>query len=369
MSDTRIEGMERARSEMEFSRRQVIAASGVAGVTGLAGCASLSGDDGGSDGGGDGGDGGGNESVDGGSAQMSDFTISFIPHSSGASDPFWAIEEQGWTAAVNQLGAEGRFQGPSEFDPQQQVQNINTAISSGVDGIATSISDPDLFDDPLQRAQEEGVPVLAVNIPEFGERTLPYQGYVGNDETVVGNEVATNALEDFQETVGEQPSRVVIPNHQPGNNVLGLRSEGIQEVMGNTDIPVEEISTSSDPTDTINSLSSYRSSNSDLDLVLVLGPAAGEPAIQWIEENDLQGEVYIAGVDITERVQGAIQNDIYFGTVIQQPYLQGYLAGHYLAQKLANGIISPTVTPTGPSWVDKSRLDLVTKQIENTGGA
>ncbi len=361
-----IEGMEQAVTTV--SRRQVLAASGAVGVTGLAGCASVG--DGG-DGGGDGGDGGGDGGDGGGdgAAQNSDLTLSYVPHASGATDPFWAIQESGWGAAMDQLGVEGRFQGPDEFDPQQQVQNINSAISAGVDGIATSISDPDLFDDPLERAQEEGVPVIAVNIPEFGERTLPYQGYVGNDETVVGNEVASNALEDFQETAGGEPAQVVIPNHQPGNNVLQLRSSGIQEVMNQNDIPFDEITTSDDPSENISALQSYRSSNENLDLVLVLGPSAGEPAIQWVEENDLQGEVYLAGVDITERVMGAIENEIYFGTVIQQPYLQGYLAGHYLAQKIINGILAPTVTPTGPTWIDASRLDLVRTQIENTGGA
>jgi simple sugar transport system substrate-binding protein len=103
--------------------------------------------------------------------------------------------------------------------------------------------------------------------------------------------------------------------------------------------------------------------------VCSLGPASGQPAVQWINENDLQGEVYISGVDITDQVSTAIQNDIYLGTVIQQPYLQGYLAGHYLTQKVSNGILAPKVTPTGPTWVDKSRLDLVQTQIENTGGA
>jgi len=354
--DHEIAGMEQA----TVSRRQVLAASGAAGVAGLAGCSG----NGGSGGGGD-------EAVTTGANQtsMSDLTISFIPHSSGSSDPFWAIEESGWSAAVDQLGVEGRFQGPQEFDPQQQVQNINSAISSGVDGIATSISDPDLFDDPLQRAQDEGIPVLAVNIPQFGEKTLSYQGYVGNDETVVGNRVASEAIADFEETNGEPPARAVVPNHQPGNNVLRLRAEGITEVMNQNDIPVEQISTSSDPSENISALSSYRSSNSDLDLVCSLGPASGQPAIQWINENDLQGEVYISGVDITDQITTAIENDVYFGTVIQQPYLQGYLAGHYLAQKLTNGILAPRVTPTGPTWVDASKIDLVQTQIEQTGGA
>ena len=368
MSGKRIEGMKEARSGIQVSRREVIATSGTAGLVGLAGCGGSDGTGTGGDGGGDG-DGGGTQGSVDTDATQEDFTITFIPHSSGASDPFWAIEEKGWSAAVDQLSVEGQFQGPTEFDPQQQVQNINSAISSGVDGIATSISDPDLFDDPLQRAQEEGIPVTAVNIPEFGERTLPYQGYVGNDETVVGNEVASNALEDFQEATGEMPARAVVPNHQPGNTVLGLRSDGIKEVMSNNDISVDEIATSSDPSENISSLSSYRSSNSDVDIVCSLGPASGEPAIQWINENDLQGEVYVAGVDITEKIQQAIENEVYFGTVIQQPYLQGYLAAHYLAQKLVNGILAPTVTPTGPTWIDDTRLDLVRTQIQNTGGA
>ena len=362
-----VEGMEQARAGMRVSRRQVLAASGVAGVTGLAGCANIGGDGGnggdGSDGDGDGGNGGDSQ------AQTGDITISFIPHSSGSSDPFWAIEESGWGAAIDQLGVDGRYQGPSEFDPQQQIQNINTVISSGVDGIAVSISDPDLFDDPLQRAADEGIPVLAVNIPEFGERTLPYQGYVGNDETVVGNRVANQGISAFQDATGSKPARAVIPNHQPGNNVLKLRADGIKEVMSNQNIPVDEITTSAEPSETISALSSYQSSNSDLELVCSLGPASGQPAVQWINENDLQGEVYISGVDITDQVSTAIQNDIYLGTVIQQPYLQGYLAGHYLTQKVTNGILAPKVTPTGPTWVDKSRLDLVQTQIENTGGA
>lgn len=358
-----IEGMEQVDAGGVVSRRQVLITSGTIGVAGLAGC---SGD---SDGSGTSGE----ASVTGtGTAQttkMSDLTISFIPHSSGASDPFWAIEEKGWSAAVKQLGVTGRFQGPKEFDPQQQVQNINSAISAGVDGLAVSISDPDLFDEPLQRAKEEGIPVLAVNIPQFGEKTLPYQGYVGNNETVVGNRVANNAIEAFQAAEGRKPARAVIPNHQPGNNVLRLRASGIKEVMNQNNIPVDEISTSSSPSKNISALTSYRSSNSDLDLVCSLGPASGQPAIQWIKENSLKGKVYISGVDITEQIMSAIRNNIYFGTVIQQPYLQGYLAGHYLAQKLANGILAPKVTPTGPTWVDKSNLSLVKKQIKNTGGA
>jgi len=371
-----IEGMEQARTEMTVSRRRVLAASGVAGVTGLAGCASIGSDggDGGGNGGGDGGsDGGGDGGGDGGSgdgsAQTSDVTISFIPHSSGSSDPFWAIEEEGWNAAVDQLGVDGRYQGPDEFDPQQQVQNINSAISSGVDGLAVSISDPGLFDDPLQRAADEGIPVIAVNIPEFGERTLPYQGYVGNDETVVGNRVANQGIQAFEEMTGSTPERAVIPNHQPGNNVLKLRADGIKEVMNEQNIPVDEITTSAEPAENISALSSYQSSNDGLDLVCSLGPASGQPATQWIEENNLQGDVFISGVDITDQVMTAIQDDIYLGTVIQQPYLQGYLAGHYLTQKIVNGILAPKVTPTGPTWVNKNRLDLVETQIENTGGA
>lgn len=355
------EGDEYVPSEMEISRRKVIATTGGLSIAGLAGCS----------GGGDGeSTSTSTESEGGGSAQaFSDISIAYIPHASGASDSFWGIQERGWSSSAKQLGVDAQFNGPSKFNPQKQVQNINSALSAGVDGIATSISDPELFKEPLNRAANEGIPVLTVNITQFGEKTLPYQGYVGQAETRVGNVVANKAIEKFKKKQGEKPSRAVIPNHQPGNYVLSLRKQGIVDVMKKNNIPIDEISTSDSPSKNISALQSYRQSNQNLDLVLALGPTASVPALTWLKENDLQGKVFITGVDITPKVQKGIKNGNVFGTVIQQPYLQGYLAAQYLSQKLVNGVIPPTVTPTGPTWIDQSNLSLVNKQINQVGGA
>ncbi|WP_101295858.1 substrate-binding domain-containing protein [Halegenticoccus soli] len=335
----------------QISRRQALAATGAAGVAILAGCADQ---------------GLGNENGSDASNQTQNVQIRYIPHGAPGQDPFWEAQNDGWKTAVDQLGVQASYQGPDESSNfTQQVNNIETAIDAGVDGIAVTLPDPPLFQEALQRAADEGIYVIVTNVTETGEKTMPWHGYIGQKEAIVGNELATQTLPLFKEKTGSPPSGAVILNQDPGHSALKLRQGGIEEVLNNNNIPHDWIEVpAGDPSGVISRLASHRSNNPDVNLVFTLGPVAGDPAIDYIKNEGLQGKVYHAGVDISQTQATAIQEGHNLAQVIQQPALQGYLAAHYLTSKLAWGILTPSHTPTGPTFVHAGNVDSVMTQIE-----
>ncbi|WP_336345940.1 substrate-binding domain-containing protein [Halalkalicoccus ordinarius] len=337
----------------QLSRRQALATIGAAGVASLAGCA-----------GGDGGSGGGGN-------QAQDIEIRYIPHGAPSEDPFWEAQQQSWDTAVDQLGVEAAYQAPEESSNfPEQVDNIETAIDAGVDGIAVTLPDPPLFQDALQRAADEGIYVTVTNVTERGEKTMPWQGYIGQDEAEVGEALASQTLPLFESEAGSPPSGVVILNHDPGHSALQLRQEGIQSVLSDNNVPHDWIEVPpGDPSGVISQLGSHRASNPDVNLVFSLGPAPGEAALGYIQDEGLEGEVYHAGVDISQDQANAIEEGYNLAQVIQQPALQGYLAAHYLASNIQWGILTPEHTPTGPTFVSADNVDTVLTQIETFGVA
>ena len=340
------------------SRRQVLAATGATGMLGMAGVGSAAVD-------------GGTVSNANAVSQQEQIQIRYIPHGTPADDPFWEAQNEGWSLAVDQLDVDASYQGPdSSANFTQQVSNIETAIDAGVDAIAVTLPDPPLYQDALERADEEGIYVIVTNVTETGEKTMPWHGYVGQNESVVGEELATQILPLFEETTGSAPSAAVILNHDPGHSALQLRQEGIEGVLNENDVPNDWIEVPpGDPSGVINRLASHLSTNEDVNLVFTLGPTAGDPAIDYIEQEGLQDELFHAGVDVSGDQADAINEGYNLGQVIQQPALQGYLAAHYLTTHVNWGILTPSNTPTGPTFVHAGNVDSVEQQIENFGVA
>jgi simple sugar transport system substrate-binding protein len=351
----------------QTTRRRMMAALGAAGMAGLAGCT-----------GGGNGDGSGNGSGTGNNNanQKENVQIRYIPHGNPAADPFWEAQKQGWNLAVDQLGVQASFQPPNKTGSvTQQVSNIQSAITAGVDGIAVTLANPPLYREALKSANEKGIFVIVTNIVEQsylkkGEQSMPYHGYIGQNEAVVGEQLATETIPLFKKAEGSPPSRAVILNQAPGNKALKLRQKGIIKVLSKQNIPHDWIQVpAGDPSGVISQLASYRSSNPNTDLVFTLGPVGGNPAVSYINDEGLQGKLYHAGCDISKQLAKAMREGYNLAQVIQQPGLQGYLAAHFLTGHKRWGILTPTHVPTGPTLVTNDNLDTVMEQVKTFGVA
>ena len=285
----------------------------------------------------------------------------YVPHA-GAGDPFWATQRLGWNTACQQLGVKGIFTAPVKFSVQEQVNMLESAISSHPDGIATTISSDTAFEAPLERAKELGIPVIAVNIEDYTPPYVPYLAYIGQDEFTVGSALANRVLKDFT------PKRAVIGIHQPGLTCLELRAKGIMDVFKAKGIPVEKIDITPEPTQALEILKAYLKKNPDTDMIFTLGPLGAHPAIDLVKEQNLIGKVKLATCDVSEKILDAIKNGEMICAIAQQPFMQGYLTAVWLYLHVEYGFLPPAKMPTGPTVIDKNNISIAEKQVKTTGG-
>jgi rhamnose transport system substrate-binding protein len=86
------------------------------------------------------------------------YSLYMIPKNVG--NPVFDLANKGMQAAAKELGHTTEFNGPTEADPQQQVQVINSAVAQGPDALIVSANDPDAILPALQNAKEKGVEVV-----------------------------------------------------------------------------------------------------------------------------------------------------------------------------------------------------------------
>ena len=111
-----------------------------------------------------------------------EFTFYIVSHG-GPADPFWGVVIKGMNDAAKVYPVEAKYFGPEKFSVQELVNLLNSAIAAKPDGLAVTITDPKALDEPLRRAIQQGIPVVAINVadprPE-GER-IPYSSRSGPD--------------------------------------------------------------------------------------------------------------------------------------------------------------------------------------------
>src|ERR687894_188969 len=99
----------------------------------------------------------------------------------------------------------------NQYSVQEHVRLLEQTIATRPDGIAVPIVSSDAFEGPLRRAIEQGIPVVAFNIPDArpqGER-IPYLTYVGGDEYLTGKRLGEYALEQVEAGDIPAPTGVV----------------------------------------------------------------------------------------------------------------------------------------------------------------
>ncbi|MHB9084033.1 MAG: substrate-binding domain-containing protein, partial [Bellilinea sp.] len=86
-----------------------------------------------------------------------------VQHALCAWDAFWCTVEDGIQTAAKDMGVEVTVLGPDKFDLEKTAALIDQAIAAQPDGIGLTVTDPVLFKEPIMKALDAGIPVLAYN--------------------------------------------------------------------------------------------------------------------------------------------------------------------------------------------------------------
>lgn len=294
-----------------------------------------------------------------------EYTFYIVSHG-GPGDPFWGVVMKGMQDAAEMLSkgtgdtVKAIYLGPVIYSIPELVNMLNSAIAARPNGIACTITDPAALDEPLRRAIELGIPVIAINVPDPrppAER-IPYLFYIGGDEYLSGIKAAERML------AVRKPARAVVFIHEVGHVGLELRAKGFIEVMTQAGVPAEKLAIGTDPTLAVDIIRGYFSKYPDVDAIFTLGPLGTLPTVTFLKEQGLAGKVMLGCFDLDEVTLHAIEEGVALFTVTQQQYLQGYLPIVWLYLYNKYGFLPANDILTGPGFVDGSNVEMVAELVK-----
>ncbi|HZA89616.1 MAG TPA: sugar ABC transporter substrate-binding protein [Solirubrobacterales bacterium] len=294
-----------------------------------------------------------NGAEDGATGQNSDLTFSVITHGEG--DTFWAVAKAGAEQAGEDLGVTVNYQ-ESQNDPQRQAQLVESAITEEVDGIATSVPDPDALSGAIKSATDADIPVVTLNSGSDVFEKLGAITHVGQDETIAG-EAAGERLSN------EGATKAICIIHEQANIGLDQRCEGTADGFGG-EIENLQVTGVADLATTQTEISSALQADSSIDGVLALNPDVAVAARDAVTESG--SEATVATFDLSPDVITAIGDGEIAFAIDQQQYLQGYLPVEflYLFHTNQNTVGGGFPVLTGPGFVDETNAETVADLAE-----
>lgn len=257
------------------------------------------------------------------------------------SDPFWSIVKNGAEDAAEQVGVELEYRAPSTFDMAKMQQLVEAAVASDPDGLILSFTDEDALGGIVQKATDNGIPVITINSGGDDARKYGSLLHVGQSEYEAGKKAA----ERMQE-MGVEKGLCI--NQEQGNQGLDLRCDGFLDGFNGN---AEQLATTYDPIEIRNAIVAYLNKNSDVRGLLALGPIPSEPMLRAIREQGATDMFTLGTFDLTPGILEALDAGEMDFAIDQQQYLQGYLPVMFLDQYARNGLLPAGDVATGPGFV------------------
>jgi simple sugar transport system substrate-binding protein len=319
---------------MRFSRLAAIAGASML-VVGIAACSSTGGKPQESGGG-----------MGGGTADTPRATIAMITHEVPG-DSFWDLIRKGAETAAKKDNLELRYSNDPEAPNQANL--VQTAVDSGVKGIALTLAKPDAMQAAVKAAEAKGIPVVAFNAGLKDWQAMGVKEYFGQDEYIAGQAAGDRLTKD-----GVKKAICVI--QEQGHVGLESRCAGVK----NTFAATENLNVNGKDMPSVEStITAKLQQDPSIDSVLTLGAPFALTAVQSVKNAGSKAKVET--FDTNAALVDAIKNGEVQWAVDQQPFLQGYLAVDSLWLYINNGNVigggQPTLT--GPAFIDKSNIDAV----------
>jgi len=216
-------------------------------------------------------------------------------------------------------------------DPSLQVNQIETAVSEGVDAILVNPVHKEAIQPALEKAKDRGIPVVTtdrdVANPEL--RLV----FIGTDN-VKGGELAAKALiKALEESGKSKPWKIVILHGIPGTTAAEDRKKGFHNVLdsyiekGDIEVVAEEIANFRRD-EALSKMESLLAKTKDVDAVICANDEMALGAIQAIEGAGLTPgkDIIVVGYDAIPDAVKAVKEGKMYATMAQSPFLQGYWA-------------------------------------------
>ncbi len=274
-----------------------------------------------------------------------EYKFVFVNHVT--TNPFFVPTQYGIQDACKLLGCSYQWTGSESSNVPQMVNAMNTAITSGADGIAVALIDLHAFNAPTEEALKKGIPVVSYNADAPLNKRL---SYIGQELKLAGELMGARIVKE----VGSGDVALFIET--PGSANLQPRIEGAEKAIraSGAAITIHTVATGTSGEETV--INSYWVGHESTKGMYAVGGGSTEALAKVMQKHGLPAKgVKAGGFDLTEATQKLIKEGFLEFTIDQQPYQQGFLPALQLFFWHVSGSLS------GPANVDTG-LKFVTKE-------
>jgi simple sugar transport system substrate-binding protein len=265
-------------------------------------------------------------------------------------NPFFTPTQSGAADACKLLGCTYQWTGSATANVSEMVTSINTAVTAGVNGIATTLVDPTAFNKPVAAALAAKIPVVAYNADEPSTGRL---AYIGQDLFVSGQEMGAHIAALVPS--GDVALFIATPG---AANIQPRINGALATLKSHPSIKTHVVATGAALPAELTAIDAYAVGHANTKGLFAVDAGSTQSLAQTIQKHGLAAKgVKGGGYDltpITEQLLAA--GEIQF-TIDQQPYLQGFLPilelYLYNASQGLSGIAS---VDTGLKFLDKTTV-------------
>ena len=266
-------------------------------------------------------------------------------------NPFFVPTKYGAEDACKLLGCSYQWTGSQSSNVREMVNAMNSAISSGVDGIAVCLVDLKAFNNPTQQALDKKIPVLGYNADAAGNARL---AYIGQDLYVSGQEMGKRIVDLV-------PSGdVALFIATPGSLNIQPRIDGAIDSIKKSGKSVTHhvIATGAALPKELSTVDAYWQGHQNTKGMFAVDAGSTQAVAQVIQKYKLRDKgVKGGGYDLLPTIQKLLAAGGLDFTIDQQPYLQGFLPilqlYMYQASQTLTGVSDVN---TGLKFLDKDTV-------------
>jgi ribose transport system substrate-binding protein len=238
-------------------------------------------------------------------------------------------------AADDTPGVELTESAPAEVNGPKQVQLFQAATRSSKDGVAMMTLTPDLFIRPLQTAQSQNVPLVAVDVPPPKGTEAAVKLLIGNSNVEIGQDLAKALLAKIP---ADAKGEVLIGTDTPGLPVLEQRNAGFKEIMEKErpGLTFLVFDAKQSPTNNFNTWSSQVKAHPDA--IAYVGPGSqAAVSLSRIQRKSGQKKLLVGACDLDQVALEGVKNGYVEALISPEHWLKGYLAVKLMADAKQGG--------------------------------
>ncbi|MDP9750426.1 substrate-binding domain-containing protein [Thermoanaerobacter pentosaceus] len=277
---------------------------------------------------------------------------------------YWKGAFKGMQDAAKYLGVTAQYTGANEYDINQQVTVLEQVIAQKPSGILLTCINPDALKDPINRAIQQGIPVITFDADSPNSLRYSYLGTSNYNAGVI-------AARTLAKLVGEKGEVGVITI--PGQLNHEERTAGFKDTIAKEFPNMKVVSVQDGKSDQVASaqaMASMMQAHPNLVGVFTTEASTGVGAATAVKEANKVGKVHIVSFDTDKGTLDNIKAGVIDATIAQGTWNMGYWGMMFLYHlkhdlvrpidgdwKTARVAPLPPIVDTGVNVVTKDNVD------------